>query len=166
MVKIFIAISIFLFISPAYGQSNKFIALDYSQEIHVEYTSQGCFGISHRLFEFKGGRIPIVRILNLKKQWSEDKKQFIEISRELLGSVKLLKNELHQLDNLFGYYKSLSHPGGCTTVDTISVKYLKKSKLLKSETFIDATCNTYNQKDIITFYQLEMKIYKDTEPNA
>lgn len=130
--------------------------------IRVIYSSVGCFHFETREFEFHGGKDVTAKIIRIDRRWNEDAKQREEPVKTPLGTVRVSEAELAGLDRLLAYYRS--HPlGGCTTVDEIEVTHLRGDRTIATESFTDATCGTYERKDLTLFWDLVSKLPAEPE---
>lgn len=56
-------------------------------------------------------------------------------------TIKLSTEDVQHVDQLIKYYRSIKEPGGCTTVDNISLLWQGPNIKPSIEPFSDATCN-------------------------
>lgn len=116
----------------------------------VEYSSSGCFHSFGYEFVFEGGKAKVTSVVH---DWSGNKKAVVKTE----GEVVLSKEDLKGLDRLVKFYRAISG-GGCTTVDTITITRRRGGKVVATEKFVDATCGTYDRKDLMTFARLGQRL--------
>ena len=124
------------------------------ESIVVNFRSQGCFQSSHfeLILTAADGDVSVSGV-DLSAYWDEQKKKIIENSRRVLRSVRLSERDALRLDCLFEFYRGTNN-GGCTTVDKISVSRNSSAGAVTSEHFTDASCATYDRRDLLTIPEL------------
>lgn len=131
-------------------------SLEGDQTLAVRFTSVGCFhGFTDIIILTKGE----ASIYSIETNWSEEKKEPIEVGRKHLGTVKLTDEDVSKLDALFTFYAS-KPLGGCTTSEQINVSLMDGDEVLKTYEFVDATCSTYDMESVLTFGALKAKLEK------
>jgi hypothetical protein len=113
-----------------------FSSLPMTDTLEVRFSSRGCFHFYTYDFSFRHGATSMVSVVSVGHEWSEEEKEYVEMSRENLGQVQLTESHLMRLDELLRFYRSQPH-GSCTTVDTITLTQARDGKILGREQFID-----------------------------
>ena len=121
--------------------------------IHVTFTTTGCFHHATWEFDFQRAEKTSAVITLLEQHWDEAAKRQVTNKRIPLGTVTLSNRELAGLDRLLAFYRS-NQPGGCTTVDRITVTQKSGEREIATESYTDATCATDGRKDLTLFLSL------------
>jgi len=120
-----------------------FEALAVGDSALLHFKSDGCFhhlaadvlltrkasGLALRLVSTTGNLMPGARI-------------------ETVGTLSL--EDVRALDRTLGYYRS-GPPGGCTTVDRITIERFDGAR---AEAYVDASCGTYEAHDALPISRL------------
>ena len=111
--------------------------LQSGERLHVAYHSRGCFHDRRYDIDFERGTSVIARSAG--------------------HTVTLSAGEIAGLDHLIAFYSSRPR-GGCTTRDDITITQFHDGRKTSSEHYVDASCATYQMKDITTFYEVAKKL--------
>lgn len=156
IMKILLIIALFPLATLLGGEPVSISALGKGEKAEILFTSQGCFHGYTNLVEIADG---MVSFSDIEMRWDAEKKQSVEVSRKAAGVSKLEKTDALKLDQLLKYYES-GPPSGCTTVDTIVVRILREGKEVRSETYKDGSCGTYEMKEVLTIPALKERLTK------
>ena len=131
-----------------------------NEKVEVEFSSAGCFHHHIDFYEFTGIPENKVEVTFFKgKRWPEEGNQQ---NLEKMGQLKLKKEELKQLDKLIMFYQS-EPEGGCTTIEHIKLKLIRKGKVVVEKEYRDASCATYRMEDLMTFGYLKLRIEENNK---
>lgn len=129
------------------GEPIAFAKLKAGETIQVRYSSNGCFHSLTQEFVFRGGST--VKVTEIQRTWSPEKKAFTEKAVEL-GTTRLSPKNLSQLDDTLGFYRK-PPSGGCTTVDHVELKLQRKDGTVQAESYTDASCSIGRKWSLLTF---------------
>ena len=108
----------------------EFSTLKDREEMQVAFEARGCF--QHDSYELIFTRLE--NNLSMKQQ-----KITILRERSELGVLNLSEADVAGLDWLLRYYRS-SPPGGCTTVDRVTISRRQNGNVIATETLEDSSC--------------------------
>lgn len=135
-----------------------FSSLPKDDELHVTFTSRGCWQDASYQLTFRRSIETAVSVVQFKRERSPDLKVFTSTNSIDLGDLSLTKTDVEGLDRLLEFYRS-SPPKGCTTIETISMSQYHAGKLVATEQFIDGSCS-YDRKDLTRFTALIERLRK------
>ena len=98
-------------------------------------------------FYFQHAATFTVEVIQIKRQWTKDRKGFENSKRVPLGTVTLTDVELAGLDRLFKFYRS-KMDRMTTNTDRITAVLKSGGTVKATESFIDSTAATYDMKDL------------------
>jgi hypothetical protein len=116
-----------------------FSELSKGDELHMTFTTSGCFHYASYELTFRRSAEITVSIVQFERKWSPKLKAYTSTNRITLGELSLTRGDVEGLDRLLHYYRS--SPGdGCTTVDKVSISQRHDEKVVASEQFVDGSC--------------------------
>jgi hypothetical protein len=125
-----------------------FSGLEPDQTVEVFYTSKGCFHSDSVELVFSPGPTGLM-VAGFDTAPRVDMKRMVEVrERVTLKPISITHQDAHRLDRLMEFYRG-AKDGGCTTMDTIRVTKRAGKEVLSSESFEDASCATYDRKDLL-----------------
>ena len=143
----------------AQAPPQRFQELKRGDRVFVKFESQGCF--HHSIWEL-----------------AFEKRDSISVSIKEVGPKKassvesvLAEHEIIGLDHLLKFYRAKPQ-GGCTTIDTICVTWIRDGHSIFEEKFIDETCETVlppgmsSQKSVTPFHALIQRILMEQAKHA
>ena len=143
------------------GEEISFRKLPAGDSIQVSFRSSGCFHQTAYEFDFQGGKDPAARVTAIEEKWDPKSRRQLPEGRKELGAVVLSDSDLAGLDRLLKFYRQ-PQPGGCTTIDHITVSQRRGGKVAATESFTDSTCATYDRKDLTLFTALARRLEPKT----
>ena len=144
------------------GTPISFQQLPPGDTLHVTFTSGGCFHFYTYQFDFQRAATTTAKVTRVEQRWNETKKQREVSQRIPLGTATLTDAEVAGLDRLLAFYRS-KRAGGCTTVDEITLIQTNGSTTKATESYRDATCATYEMKNLTLLPLIAKKLKPDTK---
>ncbi len=136
------------------GEPVSVSGLKKGESIEVRFSSRGCFHSGTELIVIADG---FAKFSDLEMKWDEVRKESVEVSRKVVGEVKLDERDAVKLDKLFEFYAG--EPGsGCTTVDAIKVRVFRNGECVRSVLYEDGSCGTYEMEGVLTFPALKRRL--------
>lgn len=130
-----------------------FATLPAGDSVQVTFTSSGCF--HHKTYEFTFHKDATLTATVTQTEHGRGPSQVGQ--PVALGTASLSDSEIAGLDRLFAFYRS-KHPGGCTTVDTITAVQKSGDTVKASESFVDGSCATYDAKDLTSLPSIAARL--------
>ncbi len=151
-----LACLLLLFSAVACSADNRVTAfsdLPKGDTIAVRYSSLGCFhSFTYELLyspqgdgSFEVHEVQSMRSTPTQRQPKE--------TRTFRGRITLGPGEAKKLDSMIAFYRTNSN-GGCTTTDSVRLRQIRRGRTLAEESFVDASCATFSQPDLLTFSHL------------
>jgi len=134
-----------------------FSSLKDGDVIRVTFSSTGCFHRTNRVFEFHEKSVAI----SSPDQAASSLKKDPESSK--IGTLVVSKDDLKKLDRLLLFYRE-NKQVGCTTVDHIQIEQTRADGRSLSEKYADASCQSEQIEDALTFPQLQARLVKQKTP--
>lgn len=133
--------------TPVADHISTFSSLPEGDELRMIFTSEGCF--HNESYELKFRRSPglTAEVTQLGRKWSDELNDYITTERIGLGELALSETDEAGLNRLLAFYRT-GAPGGCTTVDRISVKQYHNGRISAWEQFLDASCSRYTEEGL------------------
>jgi len=125
----------------------------------ITFESQGCFHNTNHTIELKGTPTSTAKITEVKYQWNDTAKKRARVGQKVLGEIPLSAQDIKGLEALLEFYRK-GAPGGCTTIDQITINVMKDGKTLSTEKFSDASCATHEMKGVTIFPELINRLAK------
>jgi|GEM_PF-1426865 len=144
----------------AAADARLFENLSGERSVEVEFDSTGCFHHITYEFEFRRGETLAAKVTEVTEKWDESKKPVRTTTRKVLGTVKLTPDEARGLDRLMAFYRKPKF-GGCTTVDSISIKVMEGTETVATENYTDATCSIDKMQGVTLFADVVRKALLD-----
>jgi len=160
MGSITFTLTLLCFVSHALAaeKAATFSELPKGDELHVVFTTSGCFHFATYELTFRRQAEPTLKVEEFRYERSKKSQSITATNRFTLGELNLTKADLEGLDRLLEFYRS--NPGlGCTTVDRISVSQRHNGKVAVTEQFVDGSCS-YDRKDLTRFTELIARFRK------
>jgi len=121
------------------------------ERVEISYKSQGCFHNSEADLSFAPNRVEVSGMLG----------------RPGVETIEALSpKELSQLDLYLARLKKGGFSGGCTTVDSYTVKIWKDGALVNSYTAIDGACATATEPGLVSPAMLVSRLENDAMKRA
>ncbi|OJU61855.1 MAG: hypothetical protein BGO01_13145 [Armatimonadetes bacterium 55-13] len=117
-----------------------------TETLDVFYKSLGCFNQSGYALKFTNKSGLMVEI-------SEQDKQSQKPVFHRLGVLKLSAADAKGLDSLLKFYRS-NPKGGCTTIDQTELALKTSNRVIRKESYVDASCSASEKPGVITFGEL------------
>jgi hypothetical protein len=124
------------------GEVISFKKLPVGDTLEVAFTTAGCFHSAEYSFAFERGKTMTVTISEAGPVPRGKKKRS--------GKITVSGWDLAGLDRLMKFYRS-DEPGGCTTIDNITLVQKRGGKVVAEEKYSDATCGTYGKLGLLLF---------------
>ncbi len=140
--------------------SVRFSDIKENEKVEVEFSSAGCFHHYIDFYEFTGTQEKKVEVALFESSWSEKENRPIKLEKS--GKLELKEEELKQLDRLIKFYQS-EPEGGCTTMNHIKLKLIRKGKVVVEKEYEDASCATYDMEDLMTFEFIKQRIEENNK---
>lgn len=135
----------------------KLTDLKNNEKIIIYFTSTGCFHNSKEKYIFTKKS---VEIYNIPREWENNQNKYIEKTPELIGKFEVKEEQMKDLDKLLEYYNE-EKGNGCTTIDYLILEKYKKDILIFTKNYKDASCDSMDRKDLITFYKFKNELLKN-----
>ena len=135
-----------------------FSSLPKDDELHMTFTTSGCFHYASYELTFQRSTDTTVSVVQIEREWSQKLKAFTSTNRVTIGALKLTNADVEGLDRLLQFYRS-SPQNGCTTVDAISISQRHDGKVAATEQFIDGSCS-YEMKNLTRITALIARLEK------
>lgn len=136
----FIIALLFAYLSAiANAETLKVSTLKNTEEIRIQFSSQGCFHNTKYFYVIRGGSGKFIDISRAKSEWNAEKKEMVDLGIVPIGTVSLQAEDANGLDNLFSFYR-IKSDGGCTTIDHLKIEYMRAGKLVGEEEITDSSC--------------------------
>ncbi len=138
-------------LSAAVGTPISFQNLPVGDTIEVTFESSGCF---HHVTYFWNFRRSDKGNVTARVRGESGN---AEIEAKMRGEGVVSSKDLAGLDRLLEYYRA-GRPGGCTTVNTITLVWSGGIGEIAREKYVDGTCGTYDNKKLVLFSNLLAKL--------
>lgn len=119
----------------------------------INFQSHGCFHHEVQEIVITRAKKWMVDIVDCSDHYNEATKKIVTHSRRKMAALELKEADAARLDRLLEFYR-LPHSDGCTTEDQITILQRRGANILAQESFVDGSCATYGNKELLTIGQL------------
>jgi len=136
-----------------------FSALPEGDELLITLKGEGCFSSSTYEFQFRRTNGLSVTVTQVEGIWWTAGQTNVNYTNDVrLGDLRLTRSDAEGLDRLLQFYRA-GPDGGCTSVDTITIRQRHAGKIVATEQFTDGSCS-YDRKDLTWLPELIFRLRK------
>jgi hypothetical protein len=127
-------------------------ALAGDDRAEIRYQVSGCFTELEYTIVVVGGESPHAYIETVRQDYSIDL-----VVPKAQGRTELTADDLVGLDRLVSYYRAQT-AGGCTTTETVNIRWLRNGDVIKEEGYVDSSCDARNQPGALILPELLQRV--------
>jgi hypothetical protein len=150
----------FLCSSPAAEpkkQEDMLASLNADDSVLITFTNSGCFHhSSDTIYIQKNAGVTATAMIPMPADFDR-MRNTTDLKAFPHTSATLTERAVKGLDNYVRYYRT-DPGGGCTTVTTVTIRFFRKGKHVRTEEHWDATCSSVEIKNSVSVSQIHKSL--------